>query len=83
MNTNTFKLIAEDGKELDLTNIYINPTATTLILVNIEGLNTDTTLVQKYLDNVYQCMTGLGLKNFAILPHIGDIGKVSVVHLDK
>lgn len=83
MTEKTFELTAEDGRKLDLTNIQIDPTATTLILVNVEGLNSDDRIVQKYLDNVYQCMTGLGVKNFAILPHIGDVGKVSVVQLNK
>lgn len=78
-----YKLITDEGKELDITSINIDPNATQLIVVNIEGLNRDTQTVNTYLDNLYRCVTALGVKNFAIMPCVGHTGEIHVVKLDK
>lgn len=78
-----FKLISEDGKELDISSIKIDPNATQLIVVNVEGINEQQEIVTTYLDNLYRCVTSLGVKNFAIIPCVGHTGEISVVHLDK
>lgn len=78
-----FKLIAEDGRELDISATQIDPNATQLIVVNVEGINQSEELVNRYLDNVYKCITALGVKNFAIIPCVGNAGQISVVYLNK
>lgn len=78
-----FKLIAEDGRELNISSIDIDPNATQLIVVDVEGMNQTKEIVNNYLDNLYKCLTAIGVKNFAIIPCVGNTGKITVVHLDK
>ena len=83
MMEKNFKLVTEDGRELDISTIHIDPDATQLIVVNIEGINQSQEIVNTYLDNLYKCITALGVKNFAIIPCVGNAGQISVVYLNK